>query len=178
MRLTDDEARAYAARYDRWARAVKRCPGGERLLRRANRGLTLAFYGAYAALLGWVALGAAAPLRAVPLVVVPGAAFLLVSWYRRRTDAPRPYECCPLNPLIEREGKGQSFPSRHGFSAFTIATCWFAASAPAAVALLVAAAALGACRVLGGVHFPRDIVAGAVVGIATGALACAMAWAM
>jgi membrane-associated phospholipid phosphatase len=47
-----------------------------------------------------------------------------------------------------------------------------------AVGLLVAAAALGTCRVLGGVHFPRDIVAGAALGVATGALACAMALAM
>lgn len=178
MRLTDDEARAYAARYDRWARAVEDCPGGTCLLRGANRGLTLVFYGAYGLLLGWLALGMGMPLRVVPLITVPGAAFLLVSWYRRRTDAPRPYEYCPLDPLIAREGKGQSFPSRHGFSAFTIATCWFAASAPVAVGLLVAAAALGACRVLGGVHFPRDIVAGAVIGVATGALACAMALAM
>ena len=176
MRLTDEGARAYAARYDRWARAIERCPGGTRLLRGVNHGLTLAFYGAYGVLLGWMALGT--PLRAVPLAAVPGVAFLLVSWYRRRADAPRPYECCPLNPLIAREGKGRSFPSRHGFSSFTIATCWFAASAPVAVGLLVAAAALGACRVLGGVHFPRDIVAGAALGVATGTLACAMALAM
>ena len=72
MRLTDEGARAYAARYDRWARAIERCPGGTRLLRGANHGLTLAFYGAYGVLLGWMALGT--PLRAVPLAAVPGVA--------------------------------------------------------------------------------------------------------
>ena len=67
------------------------------------------------------------------------------------------------------------FPSRHAFSAFAIAASWFAASVPVAVVLLVAAGALAVCRVLGGVHFPRDVVAGAFIGSATGALAAFLA---
>ena len=56
-----------------------------------------------------------------------------------------------------------------------IAASWFAASVPVAVVLLVAAGALAVCRVLGGVHFPRDVVAGAFIGSATGALAAFLA---
>ena len=43
------------------------------------------------------------------------------------------------------------------------------------IVLLVAAGALAVCRVLGGVHFPRDVVAGAFIGSATGALAAFLA---
>ncbi|MFR0869712.1 MAG: phosphatase PAP2 family protein [Adlercreutzia sp.] len=47
--------------------------------------------------------------------------------------------------------------------------------APVAVVLLVAAVVLAICRVLGGVHFPRDVVVGALIGSATGALAAFLA---
>ena len=59
--------------------------------------------------------------------------------------------------------------------AFAIAASWFVASVPVAVVLLVAAGVLAVCRVLGGVHFPRDVVAGALIGSATGALAAFLA---
>lgn len=171
MSVKDAES-VYAARYGRWAQWLGRHPRGCSLLRAANTGLTFVFYGAYGALLGWMLIGQQSPLRAVCLAVVPAAAFALVSWYRRRFNAPRPYECCAVEPLVSRDGSGQSFPSRHAFSAFTIATCWFAASAPLAGILLVAAAVLACCRVLGGVHFPRDVVAGAVIGVVAGMAAC------
>lgn len=52
---------------------------------------------------------------------------------------------------------------------------WFAAAAPVALALLAVAALLAVCRVLGGVHFPRDVIAGALVGVAVGGLAAFLA---
>ena len=115
------------------------------------------------------------PWKLAPLVGVTAVAFAAVSFFRRRFNAPRPDECCSIAPLIARDGAGKSFPSRHAFSAFAIAASWFAASAPIAVVLLVAAGALAVCRVLGGVHFPRDVVAGAFIGSATGALAAFLA---
>lgn len=145
-------------------------------LRVANRGLTVLFYAAYGALL--VLAGFQHPLWLVPLAGVPAAAFVLVSLIRRRLNAPRPYENGGPSPLIPREGDGCSFPSRHAFSAFAIAGCWCALSVPVALALMACAAALGWCRVLGGVHFPRDVVAGALAGLATGlaAWACVLAF--
>lgn len=115
------------------------------------------------------------PWRLVPLVGVTAVGFVAVSFFRRRFNAPRPYECCAIAPLIARDGAGKSFPSRHTFSAFAIAASWFVASVPVAVVLLVAAGVLAVCRVLGGVHFPRDVVAGALIGSATGALAAFLA---
>ena len=163
----------YEQRYEQWAAPLRGRPGVVRALNIVNHGIVVVFYAAYALLLGWACVSD--PWRLVPLVGVTAVGFVAVSFFRRRFNAPRPYECCAIAPLIARDGAGKSFPSRHAFSAFAIAASWFAASAPVAVVLLVAAVVLAVCRVLGGVHFPRDVVAGAFIGSATGALAAFLA---
>ena len=163
----------YEQRYEQWAAPLRGRPGVVRALNIVNHGIVVVFYAAYALLLGWACVSD--PWRLVPLVGVTAVGFVAVSFFRRRFNAPRPYECCSIAPLIARDGAGKSFPSRHAFSAFAIAASWFAASAPVAVVLLVAAVVLAICRVLGGVHFPRDVVVGALIGSATGALAAFLA---
>lgn len=163
----------YEQRYEQWAAPLRGRPGVVRALNIVNRGIVVVFYGAFALLLGWACMSD--PWRLVPLVGVTAVGFVAVSFFRRRFNAPRPYECCAIAPLIARDGAGKSFPSRHAFSAFAIAVSWFVASVPIAVVLLVAAVVLAVCRVLGGVHFPRDVVAGAFIGSATGALAAFLA---
>ena len=159
----------YEQRYEQWAAPLRGRPGVVRALNIVNRGIVVVFYAAYALLLGWACVSD--PWRLVPLVGVTAVGFVAVSFFRRRFNAPRPYECCSIAPLIARDGAGKSFPSRHTFSALAIAASWFVASVPVAVVLLVAAVVLAICRVLGGVHFPRDVVVGALIGSATGALA-------
>lgn len=163
----------YEQRYEQWAAPLRGRPGVVRALNIVNHGIVVVFYAAYALLLGWACVSD--PWKLAPLVGVTAVGFAAVSFFRRRFNAPRPYECCAIAPLIARDGAGKSFPSRHAFSAFAIAASWFAASAPVAVVLLVAAVVLAVCRVLGGVHFPRDVVAGAFIGSATGALAAFLA---
>lgn len=163
----------YEQRYEQWAAPLRGRLGVVRALNIVNRGIVVVFYGAFALLLGWACVSD--PWRLAPLIGVTAVGFVAVSFFRRRFNAPRPYECCAIAPLIARDGAGKSFPSRHAFSAFAIAASWFAASAPIAVVLLVAAVVLAVCRVLGGVHFPRDVVAGAFIGSATGALAAFLA---
>lgn len=163
----------YEQRYEQWAAPLRGRPGVVRALNIVNHGIVVVFYAAYALLLGWACVSD--PWKLAPLVGVTAVGFAAVSFFRRRFNAPRPYECCAIAPLIARDGAGKSFPSRHAFSAFAIAASWFAASAPVAVVLLVAAVMLAICRVLGGVHFPRDVVVGALIGSATGALAAFLA---
>lgn len=143
-------------------------------LRVASRGLTGLFYGAYAILLLGVVAGGA-PIKLLPLALVPGLVFALLGWYRRRRNAARPYELCAIEPLIARDGAGCSFPSRHAFSAFAIAVAWGAWCVPVAGVLVGCACLVAALRVMGGVHFVGDVVAGACVGCATGALAVVLA---
>ena len=156
----------YEQRYEQWAAPLRGRPGVVRALNIVNRGIVVVFYAAYALLLGWACVSD--PWRLVPLVGVTAVGFVAVSFFRRRFNAPRPYECCAIAALIARDGAGKSFPS-------AISVSWFAAIAPGAVVLLFAAVVLAICRVLGGVHFPRDVVVGALIGSVTGALAAFLA---
>lgn len=169
---------SYATRYARWTAPLRAKPWRIEALRRLNGLLTCLFYGAYVLLIAVVLLRGN-PAALIALMAVPAAGFVLLSLVRKRLDRPRPYETCEgVQPLIARDGSGESFPSRHTFSAFAIATSWAAVSWAVAAVLLLAACLVGACRVLGGVHFPRDVVVGALTGLAAGTLAVLAAAAL
>ena len=143
-----------------------RTPGGERAVLWANRVLTGLFFPLYGAMLLSLALGRDA--RLPRCVLVPGASFLLLSFLRARLNAPRPYEVLDIRPLIPKDTKGNSFPSRHVFSAFVIAMTALWLLPPLGCALLLCGGALALCRVVGGVHWPRDVLAGAAAGVLAG----------
>lgn len=63
-----------------------------------------------------------------------------------------------------------SFPSAHATSSFACATA-MTRIAPEAAILFVLAAAIAACRPYLGMHYPSDVLAGAVLGTALGLLA-------
>ncbi len=95
-------------------------------------------------------------------LLVPAISFVLVSVVRARINAPRPYESFDIDPLIKKDTRGKSFPSRHLFSAAIIAcTLWWLSPIWGALAF-IACIVVAFCRIVGGVHFPRDI-AGAFV---------------
>lgn len=101
-------------------------------------------------------------------VLVPGVSFAAVSVFRYLYCAPRPYEVFDVPPVIPKDTKGKSFPSRHVFSIFIIAMT-FLWHVPWIGALIGAAGIfMAVVRVLGGVHFPKDVIAGAVLGVLSG----------
>ena len=143
-----------------------RAPRRARALRIFNRGATWACYLAYPG-----ALLALALLRDARLwrgIAVPAASFLLLSLVRRLINAKRPYEVLDIDPIIRKDTRGQSFPSRHVFSVFVIAMFFLWLSPWAGICLLALGALLAAARVIGGVHFPRDVLAGAACGVLSG----------
>lgn len=51
-----------------------------------------------------------------------------------------------------------------------IAMCWLAYCPPLGIALLVGGVVMAIIRVVGGVHYPRDVIAGALVAVFGGIL--------
>ena len=99
---------------------------------------------------------------------MPGFVFLGGTVLRAKLNFPRPYEQPGFTPLVEKETHGHSFPSRHALSAAVLAMVWLYFYPAAGVAMVVVAAAICVLRVLAGVHFPRDVLAGAALGFALG----------
>lgn len=104
------------------------------------------------------------------VLLIPAISFVLVSLIRYYINAPRPYEVSNSVPIIKKDTKGKSFPSRHVFSVFVIASTLYYISNPLGLFLMVAGIGLAIIRVVGGVHFPRDVIVGAIIGILAGVL--------
>ena len=155
-----------AEQYERWSAWWRAHEGALKALLAVNRGLRYLGYLMYPLLLVLVAIF---DLPSLPkLVVVPLLGFLVVSGFRAAFDAPRPYELLDIDPLIKKATVGQSMPSRHLFSMAMIAMCWLYWCASVGVVLLLLCAVMGYIRVVGGVHFPRDVIAGALGGVILG----------
>ena len=103
-------------------------------------------------------------------ILVPAISFVLVSVFRKMINAPRPYEKFDISPVIEKDTKGKSFPSRHVFSVFIIAVTIFSSYPVPGILVGLIGVAMAAIRVLGGVHEVRDVVAGALVGLVCGVI--------
>ena len=98
------------------------------------------------------------------LAFVLGVPFLAVSALRRAINAPRPYELYDFYAEPPKKKRGCSFPSRHAYSVFAIGTAACLASPVLGAVLLIFGVLLCTARVLLGIHFIRDVLAGAVIG--------------
>ena len=117
--------------------------------------ITLLFAAAFCAMLTISALDSF--LLLVKLLIFSLIPFLLVTLMRHLIGAGRPRNTKKVSP---------SFPSRHTYSAFYIATLFFFFSSVISYILLLFAITLATLRVLLGHHYPRDVVAGAFLGVA------------
>lgn len=103
-------------------------------------------------------------------LLVPLITFVLVTVVRALINAQRPYEKYNYTPAVHKATKGKSFPSRHTVSAFVIAMAFLYLQPSLGIIMLVIAVAIGITRVLSGVHFIRDVVSGAALGVLMGLL--------
>ena len=137
------------------------------VLRAAGKAATGVMYAAYPLLLAL--LGARGETgQLIRTILVPGLSFVLLTLVRAKINRPRPYESWKIAPLIHKDTRGCSMPSRHVFSSAVIAMSWMPVSLPAGLFLLAVSAAAALIRVLGGVHYPSDVIAGYLAGIAAG----------
>ena len=106
----------------------------------------------------------------IKLLVTLGVPFVILSVVRRVINAPRPYELYDFYDIPPKNKRGSSFPSRHAHSAVAIGTvlCFYS---PILGGVLLLLGCLMCCaRVLLGMHFIRDVLAGAVTGAASSLL--------
>ena len=100
-------------------------------------------------------------------LLVPAISFVLLSVVRALINRPRPYETFGVAPVIKKDTKGNSFPSRHVFSA-TIIAMTFVLMSPwtyLGLAFLAISAMLAVVRVVSGVHYISDVIAGFLVAV-------------
>ena len=108
---------------------------------------------------------------AAVLILVPAVSFLAVSVFRSCFNAKRPYEIYDFKPLLEKDTKGKSFPSRHVFSIFVIGSTLFQINPAVGIPVCLMGCVLAVIRVIAGVHFPRDVAAGGIIGVVCGCVA-------
>ena len=157
--------------YQEWyahiAANIKNKPFLLSLLRTFNRFMTVVVPMIYLTLLATTYLQQGLGKQVLIYVFIPASGFVILSLLRKKINTPRPYEEWGIKPLLDRDSPGQSMPSRHVFSATIISMACFHASLSVGVILLVLSAFLGLVRVLGGVHYPKDVVVGYM---------CALVW--
>lgn len=101
-------------------------------------------------------------------ILIPGVSFIFISQFRKKLSAPRPYEVYGFTPALDKDTVGRSFPSRHVFSIFMVACTYFQVSIPIGIIIMIMGLGLAVIRVVGGVHFIKDVVAGAIMAILIG----------
>lgn len=163
----------YGVWYERLVSRLDQRQRLAKILDRSNRILTSMMYLAYPMVL--VNSGVAGRWHSVVLsLVVPGFGFLLVSIWRLLKNQPRPYETWAITPLLKPHRSGCSMPSRHVFSATIIAMTALSENVWLGVGLLGVSVTLGAIRVIGGLHYVKDVLVGFVIGVSLGFIQLAL----
>lgn len=119
----------------------------------------------YGAMLGMLLVeGHAAVLPVLHMIATGLFCTVLYKWLKRRTLRPRPYE---MHPDIVASGKALdqfSFPSGHTLHAFGFSVVAIAYYPSLAGLLLPFTGLVAASRPILGLHYPTDVLAGAVIG--------------
>ena len=166
--------RKYMKNYQEWynhiAGKIENKPIFLRLLRAFNRFMTVVMPIVYLTLLTTIYFREGFGKQVLIYVFIPASGFVILSLLRKKINAPRPYEVWEIIPLLDRDSPGQSMPSRHVFSASIISMACLHASLSVGLILLILSAILGLVRVLGGVHYPKDVVVGYMCALVWGVL--------
>lgn len=110
-------------------------------------------------------------LNGALFLILAAVPFVMVSALRVIVSLPRPYELYDFSEFTSRMPhykSGRSFPSRHVFSAFLIGTLVLGFVPFLGITALVAGVILSVLRSVLGIHYVKDVVAGVVIGVASG----------
>lgn len=102
--------------------------------------------------------------KVLPLLLGPAFALIVVQVIRYFYVRPRPFVAFDIESLIPHAANG-SLPSMHAVSAFVIAMAIWCVNKNIGKYVLILAVITGMSRVMVGVHYPLDIVTGALLGV-------------
>lgn len=114
---------------------------------------------------------------AVEIILGTLTLWLLVETIKALADRQRPFHTLGKTRVIGWQEKGDSFPSGHTTQIFFMATFFihhFTPGMTEVIALYAVAALVGFTRIYVGAHYPRDVIAGLVLGSVWGILAALM----
>jgi undecaprenyl-diphosphatase len=108
-------------------------------------------------------------------VVAAGAALLVAHLVSIGVDRPRPFvaHADQIHAFL-RHAADAGFPSDHATAAFAIAGVLLIRLGRRWWPVLAAAVLLGVARVMLGLHYPADVIAGAGIGLLAALLVCAL----
>ena len=158
----------YQEWYDKRKSSLLGHPQLLQLMRVFNRMMTVLMPLVYLTLLGTSFVSKEIGKDLYAYILVPALGFVLLTLVRKWINQPRPYETWEIVPLLDKDSHGNSMPSRHVFSATIISMACLHANLPVGLVLLVLSALLGLVRVLGGVHYPKDVLVGYACGLLLG----------
>ena len=114
------------------------------------------------------------PLVLVSVLAVVILADLTALGLRRAVDRPRPWRRYAEPPPLGHVPKDPSLPSGHTAIAFACATVLSYYRPRWAPAFFLLAVAIGFSRVYVGVHYPLDVLGGAILGLLCGGVVIAL----
>ncbi|MEK7634360.1 MAG: phosphatase PAP2 family protein [Patescibacteria group bacterium] len=111
-----------------------------------------------------------ASFTALSLILARGIIAEIIKFFVSR---PRPFSTLNIQPLAQYNGydSGMSFPSGHASLFFALAFAIFYFDKKWGIRFLIAALIMGIARIFIGVHWPLDIIVGALIGIGSAFLA-------
>jgi membrane-associated phospholipid phosphatase len=161
-------------RVDTWAFLVFNLRGARPLwLDRLMLAFTQLGNGTAAFVLAVIAWAEGQHLLAYELVLGTLTLWLVVELIKALARRRRPFLRLERTRVVGRRPIGRSFPSGHTSQAFFLATVLaqhFGRGALALLLLYILALFIGLTRMYVGAHYPRDILAGAILGTAWGLL--------
>lgn len=102
------------------------------------------------------------------ITLSPLTVFAIVTFFRKIFNRARPYEKFATTSVFGKNKKGESMPSRHTACAFIIAMAFMYVSIPLGIAYLIISTLIMISRVLAGVHFISDVIAGMAISLLYG----------
>lgn len=129
--------------------------------------------GTFAFILAFVFFMWVNQVLAYELVLGTLTLWLFVELLKILVQRTRPYIKLNKIRIVGSRARGYSFPSGHTSQSFFIATLvthYFSFSVPVILAVYAGALTVGITRIYVGMHYPRDVMGGAILGTAWGFL--------